>query len=102
MCAIALYGTRNPTLVDFAVNPDCEIPEKYQGIKPGMDKFVARSFSTHLKPGIMLRGFAAPLYDSEGKISGVIESLRDITGNKNPDTILTPYNLYLCRNSLAG
>jgi PAS domain-containing protein len=80
-----LHGTRAPMLIDFAVHPDQEIPEKYHFNSREKNKFVAWTYSTHLRSdGIYLWGFAVPLYDSDGKIIGAIESIRDVTGVELP------------------
>jgi PAS domain S-box-containing protein len=80
-----LHGKREPMLIDFAVHPDQEIPEKYHFNNREKNKFVAWTYSTHLRSdGISLWGFAVPLYDSDGKIIGAIESIRDVTGIEVP------------------
>jgi PAS domain S-box-containing protein len=80
-----LYGKRAPTLIDFVIHPDREIPEKYHIVKQEKNKLVARTYSRYLKPdGQTLLGFAVPLYDSNGNLVGAIESMRDVSGTELP------------------
>jgi PAS domain S-box-containing protein len=82
---VVLHGAREPMLIDFAVHPDQKIPEKYHFIKREKNKFVAWTHSTQLTSGGNdLWGFAVPLYDSNGKIIGAIEAIRDVTGVEMP------------------
>jgi PAS domain S-box-containing protein len=88
-----LHGTRGPMLIDFAVHPGQEIPEKYHFIKREQNKFVAWTHTTHLQSnGTDLWGFAVPLYDSEGKIIGAIETIRDVTGIEMSKSVPATYN----------
>jgi PAS domain S-box-containing protein len=85
---VVLHGAREPMLIDFAVHPDQKIPEKYHFIKREKNKFVAWTHSTQLRPeGNDFWGFAVPLYDSNGKIIGAIEAIRDVTGVEMPHKI---------------
>jgi len=76
----AIYGSRRPILIDFALKPDQDIPPKYYFCRREGNKFIAETYSTYLNPdGMYLWGSASPLYDATGAVIGAIESMRDIT-----------------------
>jgi len=81
---IPFYGERRPILIDLVLNPDHTFEECYEELKRHEDdSLVGVCFTSYLKGGVKyLLGSAAVLYDSEGKVSGAIESIRDITDRK--------------------
>lgn len=88
--SVALYGRKVPVLIDFAVQPGQEIPEKYSYCRRDGDRYVAETYAPHLGPGgLYLWGIASPLYDSFGNLIGAIESIRDITGIKRTEQALS-------------
>lgn len=82
--SMAFYGTKRPMLIDFALNPDRELPDNFHYTRKG-DTFFTETYSSYLKPeGICVWVTAAPLYDSAGTLMGAIESVRDITAFRRP------------------
>jgi PAS domain S-box-containing protein len=84
--SLAIYGSRQPILVDFALKPDQDIPPKYYYCKRDGKKFIAETHSTYINPdGLYLWGTASPLYDATGTVIGAIESMRDVTAIKRTE-----------------
>jgi len=82
--AIPFYKERRPILIDLALRNDPDIGEKYKYVRQNGDSLVAETFIPHFNEGkgIHLWGIATLLHDSEGKVTGAIESIRDITAWK--------------------
>jgi len=79
--SIWLYGKRRPILIDLVLHPDQDYGRMgYTDIQWEGKTITAQS--EYFRPGgnpIPLSLIASPLYDTEGKIIGAIESMRDIT-----------------------
>ena len=78
--AIALYGKQRPVLLDLIFHDDPEARKYYRRLRKVRDTYTAeieRVFPDIGKRILWLK--AAPLYDNEGRITGAIESIRDIT-----------------------
>jgi signal transduction histidine kinase/Na+/proline symporter/CheY-like chemotaxis protein len=84
--AIPFYGVRRPILIDLVLNPSEEIKKLYPHvfIEDGIVIGEAPTRSAKRGEGYMF-AIAAPLYDSEGRIIGAIESVRDITDRKRAE-----------------
>lgn len=82
--SLPFYGERRPILIDLVLNPDHDFEGFYEELKRHKDNSLVGVCSTsYLKGGVRyLLGSAAVLYDSEGKVYGAIESIRDITDRK--------------------
>ncbi|AGL01080.1 PAS domain S-box protein [Desulfoscipio gibsoniae] len=97
--AVAFYGKRMPFLVDF-INTDINKIKSeviYENIQ---EKGNALYAEINMPPpfngnGGTLWAKASPLYDSEGQVIGVIESIRDITDRKRLEDELYTYRNYL-------
>jgi len=77
--ALPFYGRRRPILIDLALWSDAEIETKYSFLRKEGDILVAEG-DVPLKGKMhLLWGKARPLYDNEGKITGAIEVIRDVT-----------------------
>ena len=78
--ALSLYGERRPMLVDCVFMDPEELRTGYKTLTRQGDVFYAESFITSLrgKPAY-LSGVASPLYDSDGRLVGAIEQVRDYT-----------------------
>ncbi|HSD59039.1 MAG TPA: PAS domain S-box protein, partial [Methanotrichaceae archaeon] len=84
--AIPFYGERRPILIDLVLKPQEEIEKGYDHLRRQDGTLVGGAYMPTLKGGgIFLVGSAAALYDSEGNISGAIESIRDVTENKHAE-----------------
>ncbi|MFA7695284.1 MAG: PAS domain S-box protein, partial [Methanoregula sp.] len=82
----AIHGCRKPILIDFALNPDLEIPPKYYSCTQEGTTFTAENYSSYINGhGIYLRGTASPLYDATGTVIGAIESIRNINEIKRTE-----------------
>jgi len=86
--AIPFYGTRRPVLIDLVLAPSeaDQIKQLYLRVVIEDDKIIGESPVRSDKRGeAYTMGMAAPLYDSEGKVIAVIESVRDITELKEAE-----------------
>lgn len=81
--SIPFYGERRPLLIDFilGVAEEKEISKTYKSIIKSGDSIIGETFSSILRSGhgAYLWAKASPLYDSDGKLVGAIEAVRDIT-----------------------
>jgi len=87
--AIPFYAERRPILIDLVLDPSEEIERKYliAGRKGGV--LAGQSFISSLRGrAAYLFGTASALYDSKGNIVGAIESIRDITLQKQAEEAL--------------
>ncbi|MDM7935391.1 MAG: response regulator [Methanothrix sp.] len=82
--ALPFYGERRPILVDLVLDPDPDFEGRYENLKRLEDgTLVGEVFIPDMRGApIYLLGSATALYDSEGKVYGSIETLRDITYRK--------------------
>jgi hypothetical protein len=89
--ALPFYGVRRPILADLVLLPDEEIERKYPGLnRDGNGKaLTAEVFIPTIGPtGSFIWAKATPLYDSNGKIVGSIESIRDVTEMRRTEETL--------------
>ena len=78
--AIPFYGERRPILIDLVLSWNEEFASKYTIIKREKNMLVAETKMPRVKgQARILWGKATPLYDSEGRLVGAIESIRDVT-----------------------
>lgn len=81
--ALPFYGERRPILVDLALMQDEDVEKKYTGVTREGEHIYGEAIIREMqKKEVVLWGVAAPLRDSEGKIVGAIESIRDVTDRK--------------------
>jgi PAS domain S-box-containing protein len=98
--ALPLYGTRRPVLIDLIFESDDTIAQQYYGIihKKG-ELLIAETDLVHLKGRrVVVWGKASPLYDVTGKVIGAVESIRDVTEQREMMDALKERELQL--NSL--
>ena len=88
--SIPFYNSRRPTLADLILKPDSEIEKKYPFLSRKNDAIFGEVFIPGIKEtGCYMWGIAKPLYDGDGEIIGAIESIRDITEQKEASKIIT-------------
>lgn len=81
--SIPFYGNRRPILVDLVLNPVEEVERLYPFVQKKDGMISGEAYTLNVKRGeAYMLGVAAPIYDSEGKIIGAIESVRDITDRR--------------------
>jgi len=82
--AIPFYGVRRPMLADFCLKWSDAYSSHYEYIERENDILFGENFSSTLYNGrgASIWGSARPLYDESGRITGAIESIRDITGRR--------------------
>ncbi|MCX8122861.1 MAG: PAS domain S-box protein [Spirochaetes bacterium] len=87
--ALPLYGVRRPILIDLALHYDGEIAKKYTYVKKEKDVLIAETTIDNFRgKKVYLWGKAAPLYNKDGNIIGAIETIRDITEQKQNELAL--------------
>lgn len=84
--SLCFYKESRPILIDLVLNPSGEIEKEYSSVKKEGKFLVGESYAPVLDK--YLWGVAVALYDSEGNITGVIESIRDITEKKSVEEAL--------------
>lgn len=86
--SIPLYGRRRPVLVDLVLNEDknndAKIEKEYRSLVRHGNLLIGEAFSRELcnGKGTYVWAIASPLYDSDGRLVGAIESIRDVTDRK--------------------
>lgn len=82
--ALPVYEERRPILIDFVLNSSySEMIDKYSYINKDGGTLTAETLIENYKgKKIYIWAKASPLYDSEGKVIGAIETIRDITDQK--------------------
>ncbi|MEI6842044.1 MAG: PAS domain S-box protein [Methanomicrobiales archaeon] len=88
--SLPFYRERRPILIDFVLNPRETTSEKYPFIRKEGDRVISEISMPHFHEGrgAYLWFTASLLYDSQGNISGAIESIRDITDLKRAEVDL--------------
>ena len=87
--ALPFHGERTPILIDLVFNPSREVEAKYSNLerKGGMlaGQILLPSLKGH---ATHIFATASALYDSRGNVVGAIESVRDITRQKQAEQAL--------------
>jgi len=87
--AVPFYGNRRPILIDFVFSWNDEIEKQYSYIKKEGDTLFTETAVPFVRgKNRILWAKASPLYDTEGKIVGAIESIRDVTERKHSEEAL--------------
>lgn len=90
-----VYGKRGPILIDYMLHAELRDAIEYPIWSEEGDTLVAENYVPHLyeKKGAYVWFTAGRLYDSDGNVTGAIESIRDITAMKEAEQqILTASN----------
>jgi PAS domain S-box-containing protein len=84
------FGERRPILIDLLDLPMPELKATYKFVKRQGDRLYAESFIPCLRngQGAHLWGVASPLYDQDGRRCGAIETIRDVSEQKNMEETL--------------
>jgi PAS domain S-box-containing protein len=77
--ALPFYQERRPVLADLVLRYDGDMATNYDYVQRDGDKITAQVFLPHMKGGTYAWFTAAPLYDTQGRVAGAIETVRDIT-----------------------
>ncbi len=89
LCGAILYGVKRPVMADLILQPDEEVEKSYSYV--ALDKgtlLMEKSFSDLRGKEAFLWGKATLLYDSQGNVTGAIESIRDIIDRKQAEVAL--------------
>ena len=92
--SLPFYGKPRPILIDLVYTYDEETRAQYRYLERKGDTLYAETCADCL-PGrgeVVLWAKASPLLDNEGKITGAIESIRDITDRKRFEEALGDAN----------
>lgn len=84
---LSLDGKQGHTLVDCIVRAEQEPEKMYPDLRRNGDRLIVETYSPprHDEKGGYFWLTASPLYDSEGRVVGAIESVRDITQRKETE-----------------
>ncbi|MGV8057491.1 MAG: MASE1 domain-containing protein [Smithellaceae bacterium] len=92
--AIPFFRERRPILIDMVMKiSDPSHFDTYKYIEKKENTLIAERYNSHLNR--YLSGAASALIDSEGVVSGAIESIRDITDRKTAENELKHYKEHL-------
>ena len=94
--AVAICGERRAILLDLIFQDDPEVRKQYRHFQKEGSTFTAETVL--IPPGAGERFVwlkASPFYDKDGRITGAIESIRDITERKRAGEALHHQNLVL-------
>ncbi len=85
--ALPFYGLPRPTLLDIVLNNDKESWQQYGEVEHIREEtLAAETFCPYIdSQGAILYAIASPLYDEQGNKTGAIESVRDITRQKQDE-----------------
>jgi PAS domain S-box-containing protein len=87
--ALPFYGKRRPILLDLIYSSHEEVYRDYPYLKKEKDVLQTETDKPLVKgKKRVLSGKAGPLYDSEGRIIGAIESIRDVTERRESEEAL--------------
>jgi len=89
--AVPFYGTPRPVLVDLIFAENSDIALQYGSVKRNGNVLCAEVYvpSVYGGQGAFLWLSVSPLFDSEGKLVGAIETMRDISDRKRMEARLT-------------
>jgi len=89
--ALPFYGCRRPILIDLVARPpDAEIEKQYPLLRREGHRLISEAYVqvAYREEMTCVWGMAAPLYDGEGRIVGMIETIRDIADRKQAEETL--------------
>ncbi|MDO9036246.1 MAG: PAS domain S-box protein, partial [Methanoregula sp.] len=85
--ALPFYHERRPIVIDLVIHDDPAVAADYPVIKNEGRTRITEIFIPHFNNGVGAHLWltASPLYDADGHLTGAIESIRDITGQKHAE-----------------
>jgi PAS domain S-box-containing protein len=88
--AVPFYGEPRPLTIDLVLEWDTEMVRQYDFVKQEGDALLTASYVPMIcgGKGAYLSGKASPLFDAEGHVIGAIESIRDITEQRQTEEAL--------------
>jgi PAS domain S-box-containing protein len=87
--AIPFYGERKPLFLDLVFKRDKNLEQSYSNLQRLDNILIAeKEISDFRGERVFLWGKAGPLYDDKGNIIGAIETIRDITEQKQIENSL--------------
>ena len=92
--SLPFYGERRPILIDYVLDSDHQSESQYHSIIQEGNRLISETEIPYLNDGkgAFLWFISTPLYNSVGKITGAIESIRDITSKKESEEALIKKN----------
>jgi PAS domain S-box-containing protein len=87
--AVPFYGKPRPVTIDLVLG-DAEGFRQYDFVKPEGDALLTGSYvpMAYEGKGAYLSAKASPLFDAEGHVIGAVESIRDVTEQKQTEEAL--------------
>lgn len=77
--ALPFFGCARPVLIDLVLQPEAEVNGYYM-LKKDQARLSGETFCPSCgSQGAYMYGTASPIFDSQGKLVGAIESIRDVT-----------------------
>ncbi len=93
--ALHFYGERRPMLIDEALDPERGATAYYPAMEQQGDILTTEGFATTFRGGAHLWGMATALRDSQGRVVGAIESIRDTTSRVQAEEELSKHREHL-------
>lgn len=93
--AIPFYGTPRPMIADLLLHPEAEMTPSYEFHHQDRGTIIAETAEARLNgKTVALWAKATLLYDETGRVTGAIESVRDITDQKRAEKELKEADIY--------
>ncbi|AGX87970.1 PAS domain S-box protein [Candidatus Symbiobacter mobilis] len=80
--AIAFYGQRRPIMIDAVLHPDIDVRGHYHHFRKIGDVLAGEVSISPMGKELWIQAYATALHDTQGQVSGAIETIHDITGHK--------------------